>query len=258
MAAKLKDLSAPARWRLRGRGGPPGALAGGGHCGQRGLVTPCVLLISGGLYLASGHNMIAAKEARHVLHSLSLLGPTTLFAAFTGVLLFASSLIAGWVENWFVLHRLDSAGALQPAHHGVLGARADRWARFMRDNISGLAANISLGFMLGWCRRCWPFWAWGWRPGTSRCPPASWPLPWPARAGRAARAADFWWAVAGHGGDRAAQPGRELLPGVPPGWLQSNRPSGRGPPPHHAPSGALRAAGPSCGRTRCPAPSSRG
>jgi site-specific recombinase len=28
-------------------------------------------------------------------------------------------------------------------------ARAGRWAHFLRDNISGFAANISLGFMLG-------------------------------------------------------------------------------------------------------------
>lgn len=36
--------------------------------------------------------------------SLTLLRPTVFCAAFSGVLLFASSLIAGWVENWFVWH----------------------------------------------------------------------------------------------------------------------------------------------------------
>jgi site-specific recombinase len=66
------------------------------------------------------------------------------------VLLFSSSIIAGWVENWFVLHRLDSAIRYNPRITAWLGAaRADRWAQFMRRNISGLAANISLGFMLG-------------------------------------------------------------------------------------------------------------
>ena len=85
-----------------------------------------------------------------MLHSLTLLGPTLLFAAFTGVLLFASSLIAGWAENWFVLHRLDSAMRYNPRFTRALGAaRADRWAHFMRRNISGFASNISLGFMLG-------------------------------------------------------------------------------------------------------------
>ena len=85
-----------------------------------------------------------------MLHSLNILGPSVLFAAFTGVLLFASSILAGWVENWFVLHRLDSALRYNPRITSVLGvARADRWAHFWRHNISGFAANISLGFMLG-------------------------------------------------------------------------------------------------------------
>ena len=93
---------------------------------------------------------ISTQEATKVLDSLHLLGPSVLFAAFTGVLLFASSIIAGWTENWFVLHRLDSALRYNPRITRFLGpARARRWARFLRDNLSGLAANISLGFMLG-------------------------------------------------------------------------------------------------------------
>jgi site-specific recombinase len=66
------------------------------------------------------------------------------------VLLFLSSLIAGWIENSFVFHRLDSAIAWHPRITGVLGvARAQRWARWWRLNIAGLAANVSLGLMLG-------------------------------------------------------------------------------------------------------------
>ncbi|MGH6625647.1 MAG: site-specific recombinase [Burkholderiaceae bacterium] len=114
------------------------------------LVFPAVLLLSAAIQQISGQTMIDAAEAQHVLHSLALLGPTALFAAFTGVLLFASSIIAGWTENWFVLHRLDSALRYNPRITALLGAqRADRWARFMREQISGFASNISLGFMLG-------------------------------------------------------------------------------------------------------------
>lgn len=66
------------------------------------------------------------------------------------MLLFASSIVAGWFENWFVLHRLDSALAHNPAFTRWLGtARALRWSRFLRANVSGFAANISLGLMLG-------------------------------------------------------------------------------------------------------------
>ena len=119
--------------------------------GNVGMVTPCVLLISFAMFWAGGKHMISQADADHVFHTLSLLSPSTLlFAAFTGVLLFASSLIAGAVENWFVLHQLDSALRYNPRITRVLGVpRADRWARFMREHISGFASNISLGFMLG-------------------------------------------------------------------------------------------------------------
>ncbi|BDT69642.1 hypothetical protein os1_38330 [Comamonadaceae bacterium OS-1] len=119
--------------------------------GNVGMVTPCVLLISFAMFWAGGKHMITRVEADHVFHTLSLLSPSTLlFAAFTGVLLFLASLIAGAVENWFVLHQLDSALRYNPRITRVLGVpRADRWARFMREHISGFASNISLGFMLG-------------------------------------------------------------------------------------------------------------
>ena len=117
--------------------------------GNVGLVVPVVMLISALLVALTGAPMIDAEKARHVLHDMHLLGPTALFAAFTGVLLFSSSIIAGWVENWFVFHRLDSAIRHNPRTTRWLGrARADRWAGFLRQNISGLAANISLGLML--------------------------------------------------------------------------------------------------------------
>ena len=151
MAAKLKDLSAP--------GAVDDFVDEVTHLvrsqvaavvGNLALVAPCVLLLCGALWLAFGKPAIDMAQAEHVLESLTLWGPTALFAALTGVLLFASSIIAGWAENWFVLHRLDSALRYNPRITAALGVdRAARWARFMRANISGLAANISLGLMLG-------------------------------------------------------------------------------------------------------------
>ncbi|MDO9480358.1 MAG: site-specific recombinase [Hydrogenophaga sp.] len=118
--------------------------------GNVGLVVPVVVVLSLVLQFTTGAPMITADKAQHVLHDLHLLGPTLLFAALTGVLLFASSIVAGWVENWFVFHKLDSAVRHNPRFTRVLGPeRAARWATFLRSNVSGLAANISLGFMLG-------------------------------------------------------------------------------------------------------------
>ncbi|OYT89345.1 MAG: recombinase [Burkholderiales bacterium PBB6] len=121
-----------------------------GIIGNLALVVPVVLLIQGAAWALAGAPVIGAEQAKYVLHSLHLAGPTVFFAAFTGILLFGSSLIAGWVENWFVFHRLDSAIAWNPRFIQVLGAtRAQSWARWWRQNISGLAANVSLGLMLG-------------------------------------------------------------------------------------------------------------
>ena len=121
-----------------------------GIFGNLALVTPIVLAVQFGWQAAFGAPLVGSRDAQHVLGSLTLLGPTALFAAFTGVLLFASSLIAGWVENWFVWHRLDSAIAWNPRIVARLGAgRARRWGAYWRANISGFASNISLGLMLG-------------------------------------------------------------------------------------------------------------
>ena len=118
--------------------------------GNVALVFPAAVLLSIAMQWGTGAPMISHDTAHYVLQSLNLVGPCLLFAAFTGVLLFSSSIIAGWAENWFVLHRLDSAIRYNPAITRALGtARADAYAHFMRHQVSGLAANISLGFMLG-------------------------------------------------------------------------------------------------------------
>jgi site-specific recombinase len=118
--------------------------------GNLSAVVPVVVLISWCLVQTGLLPMASQADAHHVLSSVNLLGPTALFAAFTGVLLFASSIIAGWVENAFVLHRLDSALRYHPRlRHwiGVIGA--ERVSLYLKNHISGLAANISLGLMLG-------------------------------------------------------------------------------------------------------------
>ncbi len=121
--------------------------------GIAGNLALCAPLVLGLQWLGAqllGAPPVGPEEAAHVLQSLTLLGPTALYAAFTGVLLFVSSLIAGWAENWFVFQRLDSAIAWNPRIVARLGAaRAQRWSRWWRMNISGLAASVSLGLMLG-------------------------------------------------------------------------------------------------------------
>jgi len=113
-------------------------------------VIPVMLLISGLILLTSGAPMMTAEHAGASLHSLSVIGPTPLFAAFTGILLWLSSLVSGFTDNWFALRRLREALTHQRRLVFVLGAmRAERWAAWLDRNVAQIAGNVSLGLLLG-------------------------------------------------------------------------------------------------------------
>lgn len=121
-----------------------------GIAGNLLAVTPLVLGVQLLAWKVAGAPAISVDKALHILHDSTLLGPTALYAAFTGIILFMGSLLAGWTENWFIWHRLDSAIAWNPRFIAVLGnTRAQRWAKWWRQNISGMASNITLGLLLG-------------------------------------------------------------------------------------------------------------
>ncbi|QCP50981.1 hypothetical protein FAZ95_18600 [Trinickia violacea] len=114
------------------------------------LVVPFCLLVQVLFRNVLHTDLISAEKAHYTLHSFSLLGPTPFYAALTGVLLWSSSLIAGWADNWFVLHRVGDALAYNRRLRMTLGtAGAARLAKFCRSNISGVVGNVGLGLMLG-------------------------------------------------------------------------------------------------------------
>ncbi|MCM5682852.1 site-specific recombinase [Schlegelella sp. S2-27] len=121
-----------------------------GILGNVAVVLPCVLMVQLAWQAAFGAPLVDAEKAAYSVASLTVLGWTPLYAAATGVLLFASSIVAGWAENWFVLHRLGSALRWNPRILARLGeSRATRWSAYLQANVSGFAGNIALGFMLG-------------------------------------------------------------------------------------------------------------
>jgi site-specific recombinase len=95
-------------------------------------------------------NVISPQKAHATLQSFSLFGPTPIYAALTGVLLWASSLLAGWADNWFVLHRVGDALTYNRRLRMTLGvAGAAKLAHFCRSNVAGVIGNVGLGLMLG-------------------------------------------------------------------------------------------------------------
>ena len=98
----------------------------------------------------AGHPFLDEAAAKTAIASFDPLGSGTIFfAAFTGVLLWLSSLVAGWFENWVVYRRLPEA----IEHHrwgAALGkARMKRWAHFLEHEAAGFGGSIALGFLLG-------------------------------------------------------------------------------------------------------------
>ncbi len=113
-------------------------------------VAPVVLAVALLWWFVQGEGPLPEHKARAVLQSQSILGPSFIYAAYTGVLLWLSGLFSGWADNVFTLRQMHAA--LATNHHRVqrygvdgAGRRADWW----RDNIAGLAGNIGLGVLLG-------------------------------------------------------------------------------------------------------------
>jgi site-specific recombinase len=119
--------------------------------GNLGLVVPVVVVTDLAFqWVSGGRHLLPAATAEYTLKSLNPLYSATIFyAAFTGIFLWASSVVAGTVENWFVYRQLPESIATHRTLRALLGnQRAVGIANFLRDNIQGFAGNISLALML--------------------------------------------------------------------------------------------------------------
>ncbi|HEY3493888.1 MAG TPA: hypothetical protein VGK73_04350 [Polyangiaceae bacterium] len=118
--------------------------------GNVGMVIPTALAFDLFWRSRTGHPFLDEHTAEHVVESLHPTHSGTIgFAALTGVLLWVSSVGAGWLENWATYRRLPQA----IAEHRIgrlVGRRATAWAsRVFSHNISGIGGNVVLGFLLG-------------------------------------------------------------------------------------------------------------
>ena len=117
--------------------------------GNLAVVIPAVMVIQVAILFIMGNPSITPTKAQAIFQSVSPFSGAFIFAAFTGFLLWLSSLIAGLVDNWFVLHSVQDVIRYHRRLNIVFGEiRTTRWAQWWRDNISVVAANVSLGFLL--------------------------------------------------------------------------------------------------------------
>jgi site-specific recombinase len=121
-----------------------------GVVGNVGLVIPGCFLFDTFFNRAFGHHVfdnahaIEQLEAHNPLTSLSLV-----YAILTGFILWSSSIIGGWVENWFVYRKQFEIFAESNYIRRAMGRFMQlQLATFFRKNLAGFATSISLGFML--------------------------------------------------------------------------------------------------------------
>jgi site-specific recombinase len=116
------------------------------------VVIPFALVLGMAYDAAFGRHLLSEEYALKTIRAHHPLWSVTLFsAAWTGVWLWLASLLAGAVENYFVLRELPGALASNRRLRRWLGpARAVRLSRFMTEQISGLGGNIGFGMLLGY------------------------------------------------------------------------------------------------------------
>ncbi len=118
--------------------------------GNVGMVIPATLLFE--FFWRRSHGgepFLDAETARYALGSLHPTRTGTIFyAALTGVLLWSSSVGAGWLENWAVYRKLPEAIAHHPLGRFVGRRTMGALSRFFARNVSGFGGNVTLGVLL--------------------------------------------------------------------------------------------------------------
>jgi site-specific recombinase len=119
--------------------------------GNIGMVIPTALGFDYAWRAATGRHFLDEHEAEHVVSSMHpLTSGTIYFAALTGVLLWCSSLAAGWVENWVAYRRIPEALEHNRRLRAALGvARTKRLCVAIDHGVSSFGGNVALGFLLG-------------------------------------------------------------------------------------------------------------
>lgn len=118
--------------------------------GNLAAVIPAVLAVNFIYFYFKGSWIYTEQAAHYTVHSTDILGPSIIYAIFTGFLLWLSSVIAGWADNWYKFNQLSYLITNNKKIKTVITSEgATKLAHFLEHGITGIAGNISLGFFLG-------------------------------------------------------------------------------------------------------------
>jgi site-specific recombinase len=119
-------------------------------CGNLLTVIPVAILLDLLWLGTTGHHFLDEKAAASTIASFHPLHSGTIFfAALTGVLLWMSSLGAGWLENWVTYRRLPEAIRFHRVGRVVGKDKMARIADFIVNHSAGVGGNVTLGLLLG-------------------------------------------------------------------------------------------------------------
>lgn len=118
--------------------------------GNLAAVIPAALLINWVFMKLTGSDFFEEKAGLAFLDSINpFISGTLIFGAVTGVVLWASSMTAGWLENASVFARVPEILRAHPFLRWVLGRkRAERVADAYLRNIAGITGSVALGVFL--------------------------------------------------------------------------------------------------------------
>ncbi len=91
--------------------------------------------------IAAAHKLLADQQPFHSL--------AWLYACFTGFFLFASGLIAGYVENYLVYSKIGERLRYSSSFRSFSEKRRYKIIHYIENNMGALIGNIALGFFLG-------------------------------------------------------------------------------------------------------------
>lgn len=119
--------------------------------GNLSMALPVAFLFSLGFHHLTGLPIVDDATSQKMLAGINPWSSGALiYAAVAGVFLFASGLIAGWVDNRNVYRHYPDRIAKHPLLVRLLGSdRSARMGAFLDRNLGILAGNIVLGFCLG-------------------------------------------------------------------------------------------------------------
>ncbi|MBN1207952.1 MAG: gliding motility protein [Myxococcaceae bacterium] len=118
--------------------------------GNLSCVLPAAVALALAFQLVTERSLLTPQKAQAVVESLHpWRSATLLWAALTGVLLWVSSMAAGWLENFLVYRRIPEALAHHRGLRGLLGeARARRLAEGVLRHSAGVGGSVMLGVLL--------------------------------------------------------------------------------------------------------------